>query len=92
MRSPREAFIINNGEITIFKGKSKVTYQLKDIKVVAFNFNVPYLAIVFAFSITMNDGEEILISSFVGKQIKVYRLMKKILMENHIEITRTFLI
>ena len=61
MRSPREAFIINNGEITIFKGKSKVTYQLKDIKEVAFNFNIPYLAIVFAFSITMNNGKEILL-------------------------------
>ena len=92
IRSPKEAFTINNGEITIFKTKSKVKFQLEDIKEISFNFNVPYLAITFTFSIIMNSGEKILISSFVGKQIKVYRLMKKILTENNIKITREFYI
>lgn len=92
MRSPKEAFVISNGEITIFKTKSKVTYQLEDIKEVSFNFNVPYLAITFTFSIILNSGEKILIGSFVGKQIKVYRLMKNILTENNIKITRDFYI
>lgn len=90
--SPKEAFTIKNGDITIFKTKSNITYHLKDIKEVSFNFNIPYLAIAFTFSIIKHNGEKIIIGTFVSKQIKVYRLMKKILTDNDIEITKSYYI
>lgn len=88
--SPNEVIVIANGEMTIFNTKSKVTYYLNDIKEVSFNFNVPYLAIAFTFSIIKNNGEVSLIGLFINKQIKTYKKMKEILLENDIKITRTF--
>lgn len=90
IRSPKKAFVINDGKITIYKKETNEIYELKDIKEVSFNFNVPYWCITFTFSIIMNNGEEILIGCFISKQVKVYKMIKQILIENNIKITRDY--
>ena len=90
MRSPKEVIKITNDEITIFKNKFNITYRIKDIEKVSFNFNVPYLTIAFTFSITKKNGENILVGLFVAKKIKLYKFMKEIFIDNNIEIIRTF--
>lgn len=88
--SPKEVFVIDDGKLIIYNKKSYEAYELKDIKEVSFNYNVPYWSIAFAFSIIKTNGEKISIGCFINRQVKVYQTMKKILIENNINITRSY--
>lgn len=90
IRSPKEAFAIIDGKIIIYKRKFNEIYDLKNIKEILFNFNIPYWSIGFTFSIIMKNGEKIIIGCFIKKQVMVYKMMKQILIENNIKITREY--
>jgi len=90
MKSSKEAIVVTKDEIIIISRKTKLIYQLKDIREVSFNFNVPYLAIAFTFSIVKHNGESNVIGVFISKQIRFYKLLKQILLDNNIEVTRSF--
>ena len=90
IRSPKEVFAIYDGKLIIYKNNTNVTYDLLDIKEVSFNFNVPYWCLAFTFSIIKYNDEEILLGLFISKKVKVYKMMKQILIDNNIKITRAY--
>ena len=87
---PNISFEMDHQKIIIYSNHTIQTHDLVDIKKVAFNFNVPYLAIAFVCELHKKDGHTVVIASFIRHQVRVYKAMKKLLAKHNIETTRTF--
>lgn len=88
-RLSREVIVIDDNVLIINKKNSNLELKLDDIKEVVFNFNVPYFALTFAFTVITQSGHTYSFGFYLSKQVGFYKFMKKTLEEKNIAISRS---